>query len=77
MNLVQAMILKRVEVLLEELAAIGAEIIDEGQRKSKSTAMTDLMTQRELSPDLLRRMGIVNIQLTLLQTMAGNLEDGK
>ena len=77
MNLVQAMILKRVEVLLEELSAIGEEIIDEGQRKSKSTAVVDLMSQRELSPELLKRMGVVNIQLTLLQGMAGNLEDGK
>ena len=77
MNLVQAMILKRVEVLLEELASIGEEIIVEGQRKSKSTAMVDLMTAGELSPELLKRMGVVNIQLTLLQSMAGNLEDDK
>ena len=77
MNLVQAMIIKRVEVLLEELALIGEEIVVEGQRKSKSISVADFTTARELSPELLKRMGVVNIQLTLLQGMAGNLEDDK
>ena len=77
MNLVQAMILKRVEVLLEELALIGEEIVVEGQRKSKSISVADFTTAGELSPELLKRMGVVNIQLTLLQGMAGNLEDDK
>ena len=77
MNLVQAMIIKRVEQLLKELETIAVEIIAEGQRKSKSTVVADFTTTNDLDPELAKRMGVVNIQLTLLQSMAGNLEDGK
>lgn len=73
MNIVDAMIANRVTDLLKELEALTLEVITEGQRKANSTAMADLMTQKELSPEMGKKMGMIHLQLSLLSNMASNV----
>ena len=72
MNIVHGVIAKRVADLLVALEGVANEIIDEEQRKSDSTTVADLLTQREVSPKLEKKMGVIHIQLGLLKTI---LED--
>ena len=74
MNLIDTMIVKKMEELFQELEGVAEEIISAGQKKAKSTAIADLTTQKEMSPELSMRMGVIHIQMGLLRTMVG---DGK
>lgn len=69
MNVVEAMMVQRTEVLLKELEVLAEEVIREGQNKATSLAISDLTTQNELSPSLVKRLGIVHVQLHTLKSL--------
>lgn len=69
MNLVHKLITDRVEKLLNELDELSMEIVADAQRKSTSTAMSDLITQKEIDPKLAKRAGAINIQLSTLSIL--------
>lgn len=72
MNLVEALIGQRIEVLLKELESISEDVISEGQVKAKSTTIADMTTQGELSPNIVRRLGVVHVQLNMLKTLTND-----
>ena len=69
MNLVEEMIFNRVTVLLDEVQSIAESLIDEGEDKKRSTKVADLTTVGQIPPVTLRRLGVVQLQISLLKGM--------
>ena len=67
MNLVEQMVSDRVTELLADIEVIAEEMVGEIDTKRKSTKVSDFTTAGDIPPHLLRRMGIVQLQITLLK----------
>ena len=69
MNLVEQMVYDRVLTLLAEVEAIATDMVNEGDDKRKSTKVSDFTTVGEIPQATLRRLGAVQLQITLLKGM--------
>ena len=69
MNLVEQMVSDRVTQLLAEVEVIAEEMVVELDDKRKSTKVSDFTTVGEIPTATLRRLGVVQLQITLLKGM--------
>ena len=71
MNLVDAMIVERVDEIFIKMEELSIEIIAIGQAKSNSTSIMDLTTKNDIDSDLAKEMAVLQIQLNLLRSLSG------
>ena len=69
MNLVEQMIHDRVATLLTEVEVIATEMVQNADTKRKSTKVSDFTTVGDVPPTVLRKLGAVQLQITLLKGM--------
>ena len=69
MNLVEQMVYDRVTELLAEVETIAKDMVGDIDMKRKSTKVSDFTTAGDIPPSLLRRLGVVQLQITLLKGM--------
>ena len=69
MNLVEQMVYDRVVFLLSEVERLAGQMVGEINDKRKSTKVSDFTTAGDISPEMLREVGIIQLQITLLKGM--------
>ena len=69
MNLVEEMVHDRVVFLLKEVERLAGQIVGEVDAKRKSTKVSDFTTAGDMPPEMLRELGIIQLQITLLKGM--------
>ena len=67
--MVEQMVYDKVTQLLAEVEVIAEEIVGEVDTKRKSTKVSDFTTAGKIPPSTLRKLGIVQLQITLLKGM--------
>ena len=67
MTIIEKIIVAKLHDYLEELEIISGEIINEIDRKNKSTSVYDLTNVGEIPKNMLSRLGRIQLKITLLK----------
>ncbi len=67
MNIVEAMVVNRVEKLLKDLEVLAEDMTNTVNEKSSSQKVSDFTTAGEISPENLKRLGRIQLEVTLLK----------
>jgi hypothetical protein len=67
MNIIENMIVSRVNTLLGKLEVLSGDIIDEVNLKNSSQKVSEFTTAGEISPKDLTRLGRIQMEITLLK----------